>query len=106
MFELVAAGIEGGSKRVVLDEWTLEDVSGLRNHWQRCGPPAHIGIAALAAAWGVKLTSQPKPKAIDKPKLIDPADAVFADVAMPVAGGDTAAASRAILEKLQAMHGV
>jgi hypothetical protein len=77
----------------------------LRDHWRTFGPPAHIGIAALAASWGNKLTSDPKPKQVEKPKVIDPADAAFADVAMPVAGGDTMAASRAILEKLQAMHG-
>jgi hypothetical protein len=89
----------------VLDGWTLDRVDIIRRHWRECGPPAHIGIAALASLWGGKLTADAKPVATDLPKTIDPNDAAFADVAMPVAGGDTMAASHAILAKLHAMHG-
>ena len=68
-------------------------------------PALHIGIAALASLWGGKLTSDIKPAAVDKPKTIDPADTASADMTMPVAGGDTLEASRAILAELHAMHG-
>jgi hypothetical protein len=55
--ELVAAGIEGGSKRAVMDEWDLAEVEKLRKHWAEFGPPVHIALAAFAGGWGMKLTT-------------------------------------------------
>jgi hypothetical protein len=89
----------------VLDTWTLDRVALIRRHWRECGPPTHIGIAALAAAWGAKITSDPKPIATEKPVAIDLSDGVLRDIAMPVAGGDTMAASVAVLAKLKSMNG-
>lgn len=88
-----------------MDRWTLAQVGVLRRHWREYGPPAHIGIACLAAAWGAKITSDPKPGATGKAKVIDLSEVAMDDVPMPVAGGDTMEASRAILAKLHAMHG-
>jgi hypothetical protein len=65
----------------------------------------HIGIACLAAAWGAKITSDPKPKSSPQSKPVELGGDLLADVEAPVAGGDTMAASRAILAKLQAAHG-
>jgi hypothetical protein len=101
--------VEGGSKRAILDDWTLDDVAALREHWMRYGPPVHIGLTHVAASLGVKLTAEPKPKKSEAPPARDLSETltpdVMSDVALPVAGGDTLAASKAILEKLKAMHG-
>lgn len=57
LFELVAAGVEGGSKRAILAEWDLRDIAALRDHWAEFGPPVHIALSAFAAGWGMKLTT-------------------------------------------------
>ena len=63
----------------------------------------------LCAAWGHKITSDgaakkgPKREVVDLSEKLTPD--VMSDVQMPVSGGDTLAASRAILAKLQAMNG-
>jgi hypothetical protein len=54
---LVAAGIEGGSKRAILEDWDLHDITELRAHWAGFGPPVHIALAAFAGGWGMKLTT-------------------------------------------------
>ena len=86
------------------------------DHYFRDGVSRALGVAAVAAGaahryrgarivLGGKLTADAMPVAVDWPKTIDPNDAAFVDIAMPVAGGDTLEASRVILEKLQAMQG-
>lgn len=106
MIELVAAGVEGGSKRGVEEGWGLADVADLRRHWAEMGPPTHIAVAIFASAWGVKLTRSEADAAAELPDGLDlqPGTPTLADmsagVTPPIAGGDTVAASRAIVEKL------
>lgn len=57
LFELVAAGVESGSKRAILADWDLRDIAALRDHWAEHGPPVHIALAAFAGGWGMRLTT-------------------------------------------------
>jgi hypothetical protein len=104
--ELVAAGVEGGSKRGVEEDWGLADVADLRRHWAAMGPPTHIAVAIFAAAWGVTLTRREADAAAALPDGLDltPGTPRLADMSAgitpPIAGGDTVAASRAIVAKL------
>jgi hypothetical protein len=56
---LVAAGVEGGSKKTILEDWDLPEIARLREHWAEYGPPVHIALAAFASGWGMTLTASP-----------------------------------------------
>jgi len=84
----------------------LDDVEAQYRVWRRTGPPLNIAAVAIARSLGVDLVrsestpeSKPHDLAPDRPTLAGLAK----DVAMPIAGGDTQAASRAILMKLKEM---
>lgn len=79
-------------------------MEALRAHWRECGPPVHIAIAHISSAYlGLKLTSEPKREKVAAP--VDLGTINLSGMPQPVAGGDTLAASMAILAKLQEMHG-
>ena len=84
-------------------------MASIRAHWLQYGPPVHIALAYLAPALGGKLTSDPRVERRDAPPARDLSETltpdVMSDVIMPVAGGDTAEATLAILRKLKAMEG-
>jgi hypothetical protein len=42
----VAAGC--GDWDRIEERWPLSRVEALHAHWRRCGPPAHVSLAALA----------------------------------------------------------
>ncbi len=103
---MIAAGIEGGSKRAIETDWGLADVEIQHRRWRRTGPPLHVAAVAIARALGVDLipasangATEPADLSPGRPTL----ERLASDVAMPVAGGDTAAASHAILQKLKEM---
>lgn len=82
------------------------DVEAQHRVWRRTGPPLNIAAIAIARSLGVELApaersreSEPRDIEPDRPTLAG----LAANVAMPVAGGDTQAASRAILMKLKEM---
>jgi hypothetical protein len=77
-------------------------VSELRRHWREAGPPTHIAVAHFAAAWGVKLTGDPEPDAITylEPPKGSPTIAELSEGISVVPGGDTLAASQAVLKRL------
>jgi hypothetical protein len=86
----------------------LHDVIAQRAHWREFGPPSHIGIAVLAQVWGAKLTEEPKSDPAKQPKPINLDEMMLTTdmtAIQPIAGGDTFAASMAILEKLKAGNG-
>ena len=107
MHDLVAAGIEAGSKSTIEREWALQDVDAQRRAWRRNGPPLNIAAVAIAMSLGVDLLKQrdaddcvaTAPIADNRPTLADLSTAV----PMPVPGGDTLAASAAILAKLKGL---
>lgn len=72
--------------------------------WRRSGPPLNIAAVAIARSLGVDLIQSDSATETET-KDIDPGQPTLArlaaDVSMPVAGGDTQAASRAILMKLK-----
>jgi hypothetical protein len=84
----------------------LADVDAQHRTWRRTGPPLNIAAVAIARALGVDLTPTDDRHSAETPEL-SPAQPTLArlstDVAMPIAGGDTAAASRAILQRLKDM---
>ena len=84
----------------------MPDVEAQYRVWRRTGPPLNIAAVAIARSLGVELApaersreSEPRDIESDRPTLAG----LAANVAMPVAGGDTQAASRAILAKLKEM---
>jgi hypothetical protein len=54
---LLTAGIEGGSRRKVEDEWSWQDWEAMSKAWQRTAPPAHISLHVIGMSLGV--TSAP-----------------------------------------------
>ena len=60
MCSLVAAGVEGGSKRAIEDEWDLRDVAAQHEYWKRHGPPLNITAVVIASALGAKLIDEPE----------------------------------------------
>jgi len=84
----------------------LADVEAQYRSWRRSGPPLNIAAVAIARALGVDLVTRDDNRSVETRDL-SPAQPTLArlsaDVAMPVAGGDTAAASRAILQRLKDM---
>jgi hypothetical protein len=88
----------------------LHDVAEQRTYWRDYGPPLNVAVVAIAASLGVNLlpdakpaTAAPRHKVVDLDEMMINVD--LGEVAMPVAGGDTMEASRAILEKLQGITG-
>ncbi len=84
----------------------MDDVEAQHRVWRRTGPPLNIAAVAIARSLGVDLIrSERAPES--KPYDLDPDRPTLAglasNVAMPIAGGDTQAASRAILMKLKEM---
>ena len=80
------------------------DVEAQYRVWRRTGPPLNIAAVAIARSLGVDLvTAERSPES--EPRDIDPDRPTLArlaaNVAMPIAGGDTQAASQAILMKLK-----
>jgi hypothetical protein len=59
--ELVAAGIEGGSKRRIEEEWTLIDYEEQRDYWDDC-PPANITLGMIASALGIEIDGRAEPE--------------------------------------------
>lgn len=55
---MIAAGIEGGSKRAIEEEWDLHDVAAMREYWRRHGPPLNAAVVAIAASLGVELVGR------------------------------------------------
>jgi hypothetical protein len=78
----------------------------MRAYWRSNGPPLHIAAVAIASALGVKLIADTGPAAPSKSnKVVIDLDEFLAgapadSIVMPIAGGDTLDASRALLEKL------
>lgn len=77
----------------------------MHHAWKRNGPPLNIAAIAIAASLGVKLLDRrgdddPLPE-LDMdgatPKLTD----IHGEITLPAPGGDTLAASRAIVERLK-----
>lgn len=58
--ELVAAGIEGGSKRQVEEHWGLPDYREQLAYWKRT-PPPHISLMMIAEAHGAKFEAFDEP---------------------------------------------
>lgn len=100
MIELVAAGVEGGSKRRIEEDWGLADVADLREHWRVAGPPPHIALAVIAASLGNRITEERGAPDLAKAKLTGPTIAEMAAMAQPH-GSDTMGATMRILERLQ-----
>ncbi|GHH09374.1 hypothetical protein GCM10008023_05980 [Sphingomonas glacialis] len=97
------AGLEGGSIRRIEADWTLNDVAAWRASWKRNGPPLRIAAINIAAALGIDLL---KSKSDDMPlgELdVAPNAVSLTDIhqviELPISGGDTMAASRAIAER-------
>jgi len=84
----------------------LLDVEAQYRVWRRTGPPLNIAAVAIARSLGVDLTPGDDRDSPGRREL-SPNQPTLArlstDVAMPIAGGDTAAASRAILQRLKDM---
>jgi hypothetical protein len=99
--DLVSAGLEGHSKAAIERDWSLQDVDAQARSWKRCGPPLNVAAIHIAAALGVDLLKDAAVETVDletqQPTLAD----LAATVPMPIAGGDTESASRAVLEKLK-----
>lgn len=104
---MIAAGVEGGRKRAIEDEWTLNDVSHQHRAWKRIGPPLNITAVAIAASLGVDLlgnksgasgaaSSDPKPL----PATLELND-IVGDLAHVAPGIDTTAASREIARRMK-----
>lgn len=88
------------------DKAVTADVEAQYRSWRRSGPPLNIAAVAIARALGVDLIARDDRQAIETRELSPtrPTLALLsADVAMPIAGGETAAASRAILQRLKDM---
>lgn len=103
---MIAAGIEGGSKAAIERDWGLADVDAQHRTWRRTGPPLNIAAVAIARALGVDLIPSDDRHAAETRELapsLPTLARLSAEVAMPVAGGDTTAASRAILQRLKDM---
>jgi len=84
----------------------LTDVEAQYRTWRRTGPPLNIAAVAIARALGVDLIPKDDGRSTETLDLspTQPTLArLSAEVAMPVAGGDTAAASHAILQRLKDM---
>jgi hypothetical protein len=79
-------------------------VAAQREHWAEFGPPVHIAVAAFAGAWGVKLTRErdedPDAGTSAEIGVTGPSVAEMAAFAQPE-GGETLAASLAIMKKMQ-----
>ena len=98
---MIAAGIEGGSKRRIEDDWSLADVEAQRAYWGEVGPPPNIAILAIAASLGMDLTKKSdapgETGAPSGPSIAEIA-AATADLIGP--GGDTSKASQAVLRAM------
>jgi len=84
----------------------LLDVEAQHRVWRRTGPPLNIAAVAIARSLGVDLIPGDDRDAAETTELApnQPTLArLSSEIAMPVAGGDTAAASRAILQRLKDM---
>ena len=104
---MIAAGVEGGRKQAIEDEWTLNDVSHQHQAWRRNGPPLNITAVVIAASLGIDLlgnksgqpgavVNDPKPL----PATTDLNDMV-GDLAHVAPGVDTMAASREIARRMK-----
>ena len=51
--ELIAAGIEGGSKARIEAEWDLHDFQEQRSYWERRGPPLHVAVQIIGQVLGI-----------------------------------------------------
>jgi hypothetical protein len=84
----------------------LADVDAQHRTWRRTGPPLNIAAVAIARALGVDLIPS-EDRSSAETRGLSPTQPTLArlsaEVAMPVAGGDTAAASHAILQRLKDM---
>lgn len=50
---LITAGIEGGSRRTIMEEWGWPDWMATCRAWERTAPPAHILLRQIAHGLGV-----------------------------------------------------
>lgn len=46
--------MEGGSIKLIREEWSLQDYSGLCRHWRETAPPPYISLRLIATAHGAK----------------------------------------------------
>lgn len=100
--ELIAAGVEGGSKRAIEDDWSLTDYRDQRAYWRRVALPVNLALVPIGQVLGVKwkfdddddAAAQLEPDA--GPSIRD----LAAAIAPPIPGGDTLEASRAIIEAM------
>jgi hypothetical protein len=53
--------MEGGSKRKIEEEWTLDDYAEIRRYWQTT-PPPHISLMLIAKAHGAKFEKLEEPE--------------------------------------------
>lgn len=84
----------------------MVDVEAQQRVWRRTGPPLNIAAVAIARSLGVDLIPGDDRNSADTRELSpnQPTLARLSDeIAMPVGGGDTTAASRAILQRLKDM---
>jgi len=103
--ELVAAGVEGGSKRRIEEEWTLIDYGEQRDYWEDC-PPANITLGMIASALGIKIDGRAEP---EYGSLVPDDGMSIAEIAAkikpPKAGGSTLEASQEAWRLLNAPQG-
>lgn len=80
----------------------MNDVAAQHEAWQRNGPPVSIALVGIARVLGLDLLPKREAQreeldvAPDAPTITD----LIAGLTMPGPGGDTAAASRALIAKL------
>lgn len=99
---MIAAGIEGGRKRAIEDDWGLDDVAEIRAYWRENGPPLNVSAIMIAKSLGMDLTQRPEeaPYGSIEPGSGPSIAELAAAITPPRPGGDTLAASREVLKLL------
>lgn len=96
---MIAAGIEGGSKRRIEEDWSLEDYRAQRDYWIEYGPPLNIAAIAISTALGIELISKKPKESEEEIPLSGPSIEELTKLAQTKIerSGDTMNATKAVL---------
>lgn len=100
---MVAAGIEGSSKRRIEEEWSLQDYGAQLEYWVKYGPPVNVSLVIIAKSLGIDFApAKDEKSAAEDAPLSGPSISELAALAEGkiARNGDTTKATSAVLGAL------